>query len=348
MTVLCWVDAGPAFGLGHVSRTLALAEALGERGLACRFALAEDPTARAWLRVGGARIAAVLPRDEPALPHVLTAAAGVDAVVVDVRRPLERAEVRALGGGRPILVIDNDGPGVFNADLVLSPFGHGRGENWLTGAEHVPLRRAFRLAGDLRPRRRSANPVVLVSMGGSDPGGLTIPALEGVALARAACPRLSARVVANPAAPVWTQLPAALRRLDFPPASPLDPDAMVAHLAEADVAILALGVTVYEALACGVPAIVLCRTSGDVAHARALAARGAVVSLGQHWTEDRIAAAVAELVNDPQRCVAMSEAGRALVDGRGAERVAARLAALVASRGTGERAGQAGAGRLHA
>src|SRR5262245_37031272 len=153
MAVLCWVDAGPGVGLGHVSRALALAEALDERGLGCRFALPEDATARVWLRTVGAKVAAVLPDGQPALPHVLAAMGGADAIVVDVRHPLERSEVRALGGTRPVLVVDNPGPGVFNADLVVSPFGHARGDRWLTGAEHIPLRRAFRLAGELRSSR---------------------------------------------------------------------------------------------------------------------------------------------------------------------------------------------------
>ena len=345
MAVLCWMDAGPGVGLGHVSRTIALVEALGERGLTSRCILPDDPTARAWLRMLNLRVTGMLPEGEPPLPHVLAAAGGADAIVVDVRHPLERAEVRALGGTRPVLVVDNPGPGVFNADLVLVPFGHARGERWLAGPEYVPLRRAFRLAGDLRGSRGATSPVVLVSMGGSDPGGLTVPAVEAVGLARARCPRLSARVVANPASPVWSRLPAVLRRFDFPPAWPVDPDGMVTQLAEADVAVLAMGVTVYEAMACGVPAVVLCRTADDVTHARALAAHGAVVCLGQHWSDERIATTVAELLDAPERRVAMSEAGRALVDGRGAERVAARLAALVTSRPAG---GRKETGRVHA
>ena len=326
--VLCWVDAGPSVGLGHVSRGLALSEALADCGLACRFALPEDTTARAWLESAGGRIAAILSDSEPALPRVLAAAAGADAVIVDVRHALDRAEVRALGGTRPVVVVDNDGPGVFNADVVVAPFGHARGERWLTGAAYIPLRRAFRLVGELRTQR-PPSPLVLVSMGGSDPGGLAVPALQGVALAGARHPRLGVRVLANPAAPVWNRLAGVLRRHEFPPACAVDPTAMVGHLAEAAVAVLAMGVTVYEAMACGVPSVVLCRTSADVAHARTLAARGAIVSLGQHWTEEQIGAAVAELLDAPGRCAAMSEAGRALVDGRGAGRVAARLASMV-------------------
>ncbi len=341
--MLCWVDAGPAFGLGHVSRTLALAEALAAHGAPCRMALPPDPTALAWIAASGLPRPIVLPESDPPLPHVLAAAAGATAVVVDVRHPLERPEVRALGGERPLLVVDNAGPGTADADLVLAPFGMAppgpAGERWLVGPSWVPLRRVFR---DVVAGARGREPVVLVSMGASDPGGLAVPVVEGLGRARAAGTALAARVVANPLAPVWGRLPALLERLGMPPASPVDPERMPEHFAAASVAVLAMGVTVYEALAAGVPAIVLCRTSADVAHARTLEGAGAIVSAGLHWSEERIATLVATLLADGARRDAMARAGRALVDGQGAERVAARLLALVGreeGRHAAERAG---------
>jgi spore coat polysaccharide biosynthesis predicted glycosyltransferase SpsG len=111
---------------------------------------------------------------------------------------------------------------------------------------------------------------------------------------------------------------------------------MPAHLAGADVAVLALGVTVYEALAAGVPAVVLCRSAADVAHASSLEERGAVVSLGIDPAPEQIAAAVAALVGDPERRAELARAGRALVDGRGAERIVGRLLAVMAEKEGGD------------
>jgi len=343
MTVVFWVDAGPTFGLGHVSRGLALAEALGARGVACRFVLEADPTALAWIAAAKLPAPLVVPPREPALPRVLAAVVNADAVVVDVQHPLAAAEVRALGGTRPVLVVDDAGPGAREADLVLAPFAPAgaRDPRVLAGPEHVPLRRAVAAAGG-RPRRPAGHvPTVLVSMGASDPGGLTVPAVEAVGRARAAGARLTARVVANPASPVWKALPALLRALDLPPACAVEPDRTAEHLAAADLALVAMGVTVYEAMAAGVPPLVVCRTSGDAAHARALEQRGGCTSLGQHWTVERAAAALATLAGDPERLAAMGRVGRGLVDGRGAERAAARLLALLGGAETadaGERA----------
>jgi spore coat polysaccharide biosynthesis protein SpsF len=325
-TVLCWVDAGPAFGLGHVSRTLALAEALAERSTLCRFALAPDPTALAWIAAAGMPAPLLLP-DETPLPAVLAAAREVDAVIVDVKRPLDASEVRALGGSCPVLVVDNPGDGVAEADLVLAPVvGVGRGPRWLGGPEHVPLRRVFRTPRDAQ--RTIGPPVVLVTMGASDPGGLTVPVVDALARARADVD-LTVRVLANPAAPVWGALGPVLARHGFAPPVAVEPARTAELLAAADVAVVAMGVTVYEALASGVPPVVLCRTSGDAAHARTLAARGAVEQLGVYWTEERVAETVARLVAAPDLRVAMAARGRALVDGRAAERVAGRLLDLL-------------------
>src|SRR5262249_43961813 len=110
-TILCWVDAGAAVGLGHLSRTLALAEAATAHGFTCRFALPPDPTALRWLGAAGMPPPILLPERGAVLPQVLAAAASADAVIVDVRHRLAVAEVRALGTRCPVLVIDNAGDG---------------------------------------------------------------------------------------------------------------------------------------------------------------------------------------------------------------------------------------------
>jgi spore coat polysaccharide biosynthesis protein SpsF len=106
---------------------------------------------------------------------------------------------------------------------------------------------------------------------------------------------------------------------------PTEPGGLGEHLAAADLAVLAFGVTVYEAMASGVPSVVLCRTSGDVEHARVLESAGAIVSLGAHWKPADVTRTVTALAGDAARRGAMARAGQARVDGHGAARVAARL-----------------------
>ena len=338
-TILCWVDAGPAIGLGHLSRALALAEAAAAHGLTCRFALPPDPTALRWLTAAGMAAPILLPERGAVLPQVLAAAAAADAVIVDVRHRLAVAEVRALGARCPVLVIDNAGAGTAFADLVLAPFGAPpeRHRHWLAGPAYVPLRRALRAAPRVRPV--GERPRVLVSMGASDPGGLAVQVVDALADAQAAGTPLDMCVLANPAMPVWTELTRRLAELGMPAPRPGEPAAIATELSAADLAVVAMGVTVYEAMACGVPPVVLCRTDGDVAHARALATCGAIENAGMHWTVERIAAAVGRLAAAPATRATMAHAGTTLVDGRGAERVLARLGELMVAEGRRMHAG---------
>jgi len=332
--ILLWTDAGPDVGLGHVSRGLALADELARRGAPCRFALPADVTAREWLRSAGHVDSIMLPGDA-ALPAVLAAARDAAAVVADVRAPLGREAVRMLGAGRSVVDVDNAGPGVADADVVVAPFGQPRDARWLAGPAHVPLRRTGSV-GVRRSRSARRVPTVLVSMGASDPTALTVRVAE--ALADVAAPRVRAHVVANPRTPVWSVLPALLGRLGFPPARPIAPGAMAAHLAGADVAVLALGVTVYEALAAGVSTVVLCRNADDEAHARSLEARDALVCIEAGAPASVIAGAVCALLRDSERRAALGRAGHALVDGRGAARIVDRLLdAMAAKEGDGAR-----------
>jgi hypothetical protein len=259
------------------------------------------------------------------LTQVRDVAAGTAAVVVDVRHPIGLDEVRTLGSDAPVVVIDNDGPGAAEADLVVAPTGAAR-PGRLVGPAHVPLR-----VPGTRPRvRRRREPTVLVSLGAADPDGATLRVVDAVAKVE---PAVAIRVVANPRAPVWDPLATRLTRLGLPPARPVTPGGLAAHLAVADVAILTMGVSVYEALAAGVPSIVLARSAGDVAHADALAAHDALVSLGRSWRGADLTARVGALIGDRARRLAMAKAARVLVDGRGAERIAGRMIELVVEEG---------------
>src|SRR6202035_2187121 len=91
----------------------------------------------------------------------------------------------------------------------------------------------------------------------------------------------------------------------------------------ADTAISGAGGTVWELAHLGLPAIVIALSQDQRAIARGLAENDVAVSLGWHanLSEERIGDALRRLLADRERRQAMSERGRKLVDGRGAERV---------------------------
>lgn len=326
MTVVLWVEAGGAQGFGGLARAIAMAEALQARGAACRFVVPDDAEVRGWLATAGITDAVFVGAPGAALAAVRRAAAVADAIVIDVRHALTRTDVEALRRRWPVLVLDNDGAGAAHADLVVASQGAASGPGWLVGPAFLPLRRPV-TRGGLRRVGPGGRPVVLVCMGTRDLDGAAIPVVE--ALGRLERPRVTAHVVANPRSPVWEALPGRLGRLGFPPAHAITPGVIAPHLAAADFAVLRFGVTVFEALAAGVPSIVLCGSPAEERQAEVLAARGAIVSLGLAPTMEQIAAAAEPLARDRNLRVRMAQAGKTLVDGRGAERVADRLIATI-------------------
>lgn len=94
-------------------------------------------------------------------------------------------------------------------------------------------------------------------------------------------------------------------------------------MAAADIVICAGGVTSYEAAFMGLPAIIIATADNQVPSAKALHKLGVAEYLGplEEVSDEQIRDAVRELLDDPARRRMMSEAGMALVDGKGAERV---------------------------
>ncbi len=108
-------------------------------------------------------------------------------------------------------------------------------------------------------------------------------------------------------------------------------------MSSASVAVLAGGVTLYEACALGVPAVAIALNQVQHATIRAIAQRGAAVDAGlvhsgAGRTIARVAREVDRLLRDPALRRRMAAAGRRLVDARGA-RPGGPTAAKPAGRG---------------
>jgi spore coat polysaccharide biosynthesis predicted glycosyltransferase SpsG len=101
--------------------------------------------------------------------------------------------------------------------------------------------------------------------------------------------------------------------------------------------LVSFGTTVYELAAAGLPAIALSITEDHAQSAEVFARYGSLRHLGlfSHVSDEQIRSAVRELLNDQQLWLGMAQRGQALVDGKGAERVA-KLVVARQKRGRGE------------
>jgi UDP-2,4-diacetamido-2,4,6-trideoxy-beta-L-altropyranose hydrolase len=325
-------DAGPAIGAGHAVRCLALAAPFIEGGWAVGFAASAETFAA---------VAAL--EAAPVERMVLPAAAGeeqaiarhwpeIDLLVVDHYGRAAAFERACRGFAKRILAIDDLADREHDADVLVdagAPANNAYRKlvpascRVLVGPKHALVHPDFRRARGAALARRDGRAVkrVLVSFGQIDAANATVRALAALDAAGFAG---AVDVVLGRAAPhlgAVRAMAAGRVRLH------VDAPDMAALMSEADLAIGAGGGTAWERCCLGLPSILVTLADNQRGIIAIVAAAGAGVDAGPAGpnTERRIADALRLFLADGQRA-AMAEAGAALVDGRGGERVL--LAAL--------------------
>jgi UDP-2,4-diacetamido-2,4,6-trideoxy-beta-L-altropyranose hydrolase len=337
-------DASAQIGAGHVMRCLALAEAWARTGGgAVEFAAAELPESLRRRLIDGGFGVVALPGpaggpEDLAATRALAAERGA-ACVIDgyaFGREYQRSVQRA---GTTLVVDDGHRGEGFAADLVLdqnlgaaeahyAPLAPGA--ELLLGTRFALLRSEF-LASP-RPERSPGGRRVLVTLGGSDPAGLS----EGVARALSENPvgteRIEVCLVLGGSNPCADAIARALAATEVEVVR--DAWNMPELMARADLAVAAAGSTCWELCYSALPALLVVVADNQRDIAAQLDAAGAAVNLGWHErvTPAHIATAARALLNQsPARTLLAQNAAR-LVDGQGADRVASRLRALAEAR----------------
>jgi len=336
--VLFRCDAGPAIGLGHVMRCKALACAFVELGWQCWFATSQETS----LFVAD-RAPIIVPPGIEGATAVAAAAAERRAgcVVVDHYGLDERFERVMAEANLAVVAIDDLANRRHHCDLLIDSNPSradadyvdliSRETRLLLGAWYAMLRPEF---GTLRASVVAEPPRdverLLITLGGADPDNISDRCLD--ALARLGDRTWNAVLVIGPAHRKRDQL--ARRAASLGVDVTVDPPDIAALMASADFAVTAGGTTCLEFACLGTPAIVIMAADNQRAVSRAVGKAGAALVLenSERFDPQQLADAIARLAADwPQR-LRMRSAGRALVDGQGAARVANAVADLVAAR----------------
>jgi spore coat polysaccharide biosynthesis predicted glycosyltransferase SpsG len=310
--VLFRAAAGPRMGFGHLVRCRTLAAALGTEAIvSLRGSRSSAKTATSLgLRLAGP-LAAAIRRLRPAL------------LVVD--DPSSRAAARAVRAARrwgiATASVHDLGLAPSHADVTIDG-SIAPGPMSLAGPRFAVLDPSLQRLGAFR-RLRATEPTVVVSFGGGPRRRLALAVARAIARRR---PDVTVRVAWGFGEPPRL---ASHERL-----SAIEPSRFHRALATAAVAVLAGGVTLYEACALGVPAVGVSIVRAQRKSVSGLGACGAVIDAGHAGhaarTADRIAGLVGSLIDDPARRRKLSRTARGLVDGRGADRVARSLRSLIA------------------
>ena len=309
--------AGPRIGFGHVMRVRALAGALGVKPV---VVLRGGITARRAARRLGVTVV-----ERQADPI-----ASADLLVVDDPSPRHtRAWLRrARRRGVPAVAVCDRAPESLMADLVvdgsISSLGRPERARTLSGPQFYLLDSRVTSCRAGTRRRRLMSGRVLIALGGGHQvlwaAGRLVEAIRRV------CPQADIRVACGFAG-------GNLRSLRGARWLTAQSD-LLRELASSDVAVVAGGVTLYEACALGIPAVTMAVVGPQRAAVRSFVASGAVLDGG--WpphsgrTAERTALHVRQLLTDAVARRRLSVRARQLVDGRGAVRVARHIHALMA------------------
>lgn len=312
-------DCGRDVGLGHLERMLALADALGADVLACVVLPEGDATVSRRVSDRGH---GVIELPGGAAERAATAAASLAADVFVLDGYVFTLDVqRQLRAHAPLVVVDDLGHPTA-ADLAVNPSAGGEqirphgADAFVGGAGYALLSSAFVLAR-LSVLERGLPPrTALVSSGATNLLDITAGFVVDV-LARDDSVQVLA--VLGPQT-VGVGLP------DDPRLEVLvAPAGLAGAMARATVYAGAAGTTALQAACVGVPAVITAAVANQQGPAAALVAAGCAVATEPH----NLAEECVRLLDDPQRRDRMAGAGRGLVDGQGAARVADRVRRLV-------------------
>jgi UDP-2,4-diacetamido-2,4,6-trideoxy-beta-L-altropyranose hydrolase len=345
--LLVRADASPWSGAGHVMRCIALAQSWIARGGEVTFVSdCQSKGLRQRIEASGAQLVLRPPlQSDTADLHELC------TIAQQLRRqdPEQRPPWVVLDGydfgpeyqrtlkstGFPLLVIDDMAHHArYYASVLLNqnegaealPYAISGHTQCLFGPRYALLRSEFDRWSGWNPSVSARATNLLVSLGGSDPDNRTQTVIEAVGTLAEA--DLKVRVIVGAANPHREVLEIATK-IDRNNRISIwhQVDDISEHMAWADLAISAGGSTCWELAYMGLPNLILVLAANQQGIANSLDAAGVSVNLGWHTeVQPSVLAQVLDaLLRDPARRQAMSERGKAMVDGRGAQRLVETL-----------------------
>lgn len=330
-------DASSSIGLGHLSRCASLARAAAELGLRSAFLLNEaELSLPAWIHQDiRARVLNPVPRPGDRYDLAATRAAAlrlsVRWVVVDTYAADESFFAGLQGETFHVCVIDDLADrNLSSASLLINPTPGSelwagrrcRGVEVLAGSSYALLHRAFSKAREDRGEPPCRPPQqVLVTLGGSDPRGLSGPAVRAVG---ALLSGAEVSLVLGPAAsPAADELDTDSKVTIF---QGLSPQEMAGEMAKSDLAIASPSTTAWELSCLGVPTLAVVVAENQRRNATVLAERSLCEVVEGDSGETGISAGLKRMLGSPfGEWAHRLDRWRSLCDGLGAERVARRL-----------------------
>ncbi len=217
-----------------------------------------------------------------------------------------------------VVTMDDAGDEAQAADLRINGLYHTA--NAMTDVAYIPLRSEFVTRHAEQKVIRMHPEELLITQGGSDTYGFTPRIIQALTSMTS---RLHCTVVLGPAFRHERELEQALDASVLNVSVVRCAERMDALMSHADLAVTAGGLTLCELACTGTPSLVVCAEAFELETARRLEGAGTsrVLGFGGELDYRLVPEAVDRLCADVEARARMSRCGKALIDGRGGERI---------------------------
>lgn len=339
------VSGGKKIGMGHVYRTLTIANVLkNEYGFSVAFIINDDDAVRKVLDLYSYRYAVLHQNtcnsDELSdiLKHFVHYKSSVclmdtqdDASdEIEVFNTHHFAVVLLLNKTRARFISAMNVYPLAHFDYMSMDWANYEGKV-VGGGEYIPLAEPF------LQQRKALQPLserkyILVTMGGTDPNKLTIRIMDALSLS---APTLRIRVVLGHAFSFKEEVYSRNRHSNDRFEIIENVDNMHELMAGAGLAITAIGITIYELCFLGVPTVLISNYEHDGDDERELEKLGSIVALGffERVTNEDVLLAIESLWHDTSSRARMSDRALDITDGQGSARICREIVSLQATSG---------------
>jgi spore coat polysaccharide biosynthesis predicted glycosyltransferase SpsG len=341
-------DANRELGYGHLMRCLSVAKKMRQRKFEIKFVLGYfEQAARDLISKEGFDLEC-LPGESRLDNEVkLTERYGLaaaDAVLVDICHGASfqnagqlpkffRSLTNRLG---PVVIFDGAGehslmtnPNV-QCEIAIAPYpgvertAPDNAKTLLAGLDYVVLPADFAEQGNQHGIFRETADRIFITFGGSDPCGLSVTSLKALDVIEDRSIQVRVALGNGFTKELREQIRLVAKEVKFDVEMLDGPTSLLPHMLWCDIAISATGLTKYELAVTGTPSVQL---STDLIHARVnepFAAAETAVHLGVHTDvePEALGNACISLLDDPGIRMRMGGNGKALVDGKGVDRIA--------------------------
>ncbi len=306
-------------GIGDVTSSIALAEKFRSQGYDIHFIINNNKNVIDF--VSGCGFKSNLAQKVSEIDSIVREVKFDIAILNQLNTPEIEADIFRRHV-KLLVTIEDTGSSARMADLrfnVLYPISEA-----YTDLSFIPLADTFQRKHVLEKRVTNTAGVILIIQGGSDTYGFTPKIIKAL---YSLPDSIAVDVIIGPNFSHYAELDQALKSAPRAFTIVKDRDDLSDIMLKADLAVSAGGYTLFELACLGIPTIVVCGDTFEEPTAQRMQKEGFGINLGfgKNVTSEEILKSLVKLMNNVDLRRKMSSAGKRLIDGRGATRIAAAI-----------------------